>query len=234
MSVMHKPAGEQYLLTYASLRKFFPPVTTAILAIQVGLYIAGSITAETRLAVGTWLGASASGTLGEGRVWQLLTYVLVEPVGLFLLLNALALITIASRLERVWGRVWYLLFWGLMAMVTVVPFLALGANGIVGCYSVELGAIAAFGWVFRRQQAFLFTYRIPVPVYIGAALAILALLAIQYGIFNLLWFLAALWGFLYAKLMESIEHQRAYVRLKPQKKAARHKEGRFKELDLGD
>lgn len=93
------------------------------------------------------------------RPWTLLTYALLHDLSdpQHLLFNALGLYFFAPELEELWGSRKYLLFSVLTALgggllITAVALIGLGGNPVVGASSIVMGAVIAWGLIFRDRE----------------------------------------------------------------------------------
>jgi Uncharacterized membrane protein (homolog of Drosophila rhomboid) len=144
-----------------------PKITLALIAVTLGVYIAGN---PMQLAL--WPVGSP-----QFHWWQTLSYAFVHGGLLHLIVNMLALVSFGPALERAWGK-WR--FLACYATAAVIGGLAQGLTvqqPIVGASAALFGLFAAY--VVGKPKARIVTlFPWPLPAYVVlAAYALLSVLA---------------------------------------------------------
>jgi len=105
-----------------------------------------------------WASLRPDEVLGQGKIWQLLTYALLHVDLLHLLFNLLGLWVFGTELERLWGGRSFLLFAALcataagMAHVALDPLLSGGKSEVMGASGAVYGLMGAYGLIFRARR----------------------------------------------------------------------------------
>jgi len=150
----------------------------------------------------------------HGRVWQLVTYWLINPNSWILLFAMTVLLFMASAVEREWGTRSFLGLWltavvGCGVIWTVVMLVLgkeyVGAQSDAGSYAV----IAAFGLLFRRKRFFYILWTIEAQVIALLLIGVGVILSIPNPLF-LIWVLGAGLGWLYVKVLWRQQHGRPH------------------------
>jgi membrane associated rhomboid family serine protease len=159
--------------TLASMSKFLPPATRAILIANVVIYLLQQIypsDALTRLEL--WPIATSL-----FRPWQLVTYAFMHSPSQpqHLLFNMLALWMFGRGLEEVWGARRYLVYYFasvLAAAVAQLVVTAMADSGYptVGASGGVFGILLAFALTFPRQRIILLFPPIPMPAWLFVTL----------------------------------------------------------------
>jgi len=142
----------------------------------------------------------------RGRIWQLVTYWLVQGSPWGLVLNGLVVLTFGSAIERQWRTSSMLTLWLVTCVVTGLIWVAAcligGAPYIgAGAASGSFGLIAAFGLVFRGQR-YLFNFLTTIEAQLLAWIMIgVGAVFCLFPAINLIWVLGALVAFVYIKLV---------------------------------
>ncbi|MBS0449277.1 MAG: rhomboid family intramembrane serine protease [Proteobacteria bacterium] len=152
-----------------------PPVTQALLLINVAAYFLSDLT-------GPWLVTLfALWPVGAGFLpWQIATYAFLHGSFDHLLFNMLGLWMFGSELEQLWGPRRFIQFFGASVLAAALAQLAVTAYTgsvypTIGASGGLFGLLLAFGMIFPRRTILLF-FVIPVPARI---------LVILYGAFEL-------------------------------------------------
>jgi membrane associated rhomboid family serine protease len=110
-----------------------------------------------------------AGLVEDYRVWTPLTYVLVNPPSLWLVLTSYFLWRFGEDVEKFFGRRIFVKL--LVVLVLVTPFLLslIGLIGFrdwpaMGIYQVEMGVFLAFATLYPRAQISLILFTIPAGV----------------------------------------------------------------------
>lgn len=165
-----------------------PPVTTALIAANVGMFLlqlAGGLPLVELFAL--WPPAAAGPRAGPPfELWQLLTYSFLHGSLLHLGFNMLALYTFGRDVERLFGSLWYLQYYTasviaaalshlvVSAWMGAAPVPTLGASG--GVY----GLLLAYGVYFPRRTVILLFPPIPLPARVFVVL--FAALELYFGV----------------------------------------------------
>jgi membrane associated rhomboid family serine protease len=145
-----------------------PPVTTALIAANVALFMLQSV-------VPGLIGPFALWPLGTGGVaapsfipWQLVTYAFLHGSFLHLGFNMFALYMFGSAVERVFGTRRYVVFYFVSvvsAAITQLVF-AMMSGGIyptIGASGGVFGLLLAYGMYFPHNRVMLLFPPIPLP-----------------------------------------------------------------------
>jgi len=145
-----------------------PPVTTALIAANVALFMLQSV-------VPGLIGPFALWPLGTGGVaapsfmpWQLVTYAFLHGSFLHLGFNMFALYMFGSAVERVFGTRRYMVFYFVSvvsAAITQLVFamLAGGVYPTIGASGGVFGLLLAYGMYFPHNRVMLLFPPIPLP-----------------------------------------------------------------------
>jgi rhomboid family protein len=160
--------------SYASSFSFGPgPLSTALKAL-IGANVAVFLLQLFFPSLTVWLGLSPSAVLGQGRVWQLATYMFLHG-GLFhILFNMLALWMFGTELERMWGTRYFLKFYfvtGIGAAALTVAFAQLPFGFaaslryaiIIGASGAVYGLLLAYALYFPDRPVLMY-FLFPIPV----------------------------------------------------------------------
>ncbi|QIF05506.1 rhomboid family intramembrane serine protease [Roseimicrobium sp. ORNL1] len=109
------------------------------------------------------------GLVGQFRVWTPLTYILVNPFDLFLLLSAYIFWKFGEDLEKFFGRRAFIRLFLLLVLVTPVVLTVFGLLGFgtwaaMGISGVFFGVFIAFATLYPRAQISLFIVTVPAGV----------------------------------------------------------------------
>lgn len=177
---------------------FTPAVTTIIALLIAGFALATYFPGFTV----RYLGLSSQGVF-SGKLWQVITYSLINPCASALIFNGIMVLFIGSSIERVWRTRSFVLLWVVVSVVCAVLWmlvsLVLGQNMVgMGSAACGYGLIAAFGILNYRKRVFTLLCTIEAQY--------LAMIFIGIGIvisiaspFNLIWVSGALVAYLYIK-----------------------------------
>jgi membrane associated rhomboid family serine protease len=112
---------------------------------------------------------SYAGLVGQFRLWTPLTYILVNPFDLFLLLSAYIFWKFGEDLEKFFGRRAFVRLFLLLVLVTPVVLIVFGLFGhstwrALGISGVFFGVFLAFATLYPRAQISLFIVTVPAGV----------------------------------------------------------------------
>ena len=198
---------------YASSYSFGPgPISTAIkalIAANVAVFLARLFVPGLTL----WLGLMPATVLGQGRLWQLATYMFVHAGLLHILFNMLALWMFGAELERIWGTRYFLKFYfvtgvgagALTVIFSLLPFgfaIALRHAIIVGASGAIYGLLLAYALRFPDRPIYMY-FVFPIPakyfVMIMGAIAFYSSLGDAGGVANATHLGGLLVGYLFLK-----------------------------------
>lgn len=176
------------------------------------------------------LGLSASGLL-TGKVWQLVTYSILEGCSGSLAFDILVLLLVGSTIEREWRTKSFFLLWLVISVVcglvwVLINFLfRINAVGIGGGAFIY-GLVAVFGLIYRKKKFFAFFWTVEAQHLALFIIGIGLVVAIPQPILWV-WVGGALVGFVYVKLRWNFQRSRSP---KPRFSASARSEG-FVDLD---
>lgn len=131
-----------------------PPITLALILINVAIYALGIATGPDIVRVfGLW----PPGSGGAFHVWQLITYSFLHGSLLHLGFNMIAIWLFGAALEKRWSDLRYLLTYLLSVAVAAITQIAvsgyfLHANGpVIGASGGVFGLLAAYAMYFPRR-----------------------------------------------------------------------------------
>jgi membrane associated rhomboid family serine protease len=154
------------------------PVVRWLLIINIGAFILQNIYRGAYLQV---FGLVPSNVLGEGYVWQLVTYMFLHGNFLHILFNMLFLWMMGSELERHWGSREFLKYYLITgAGAGLINVLVQPSSGIptIGASGAIFGLIIAFAMTFPERVLLLyFVIRIKAK-YFAVLVGLLELLAL--------------------------------------------------------
>jgi membrane associated rhomboid family serine protease len=146
-----------------------PPVTRALILINVGVYLL------ELLARNLMLGLFALWPLASPlfHPWQLLTYgFLHDPDSIWhIFLNMFALFMFGRSLETYWGGRRFLIYFLVCVLAAgltqlIATRLTPNAGFTVGASGGVFGVLLAFAWLFPRQKIIVLPIPIPLPVWL--------------------------------------------------------------------
>lgn len=110
-----------------------------------------------------------AGLVGQFRIWTPLTYILVNPLDLFLLLGAYICWKFGEDLEKFFGRRAFVRLLLLLVLVTPVVLTVFGLLGhatwpAIGISGVFFGVFIAFATLYPRAQISLIIVTVPAGV----------------------------------------------------------------------
>lgn len=187
-------------LAFPSPKKLLTPAVTTILVLMIiGYALANYCPAF----VGAHLAISSHGVL-HGKIWQLVTYSLVNGCGWPLLFNAVAVLLFGSLMEREWGTGSFLLFM-LVVSVTcgaiwvIISLIARGNYIGLGTGACAYGVIAAFGVLYYRRLVLTIIWTVEAQYFALFIIAVGIVLRIPQPI-TWIWVSGAGVGYVYVKL----------------------------------
>ncbi|MGO8702312.1 MAG: rhomboid family intramembrane serine protease [Candidatus Brocadiia bacterium] len=202
------PYGQEqhYEIAIQSPAMYFTRAGVTFILLMIAGYAVSVHWAEFALAQ---LALNPSGVL-HGCIWQLATYLFVDPSGWSLVWNCSCVLIIGSALEREWRTrsvvaLWFLagiscaLIW--MA-VSLVITLVTGQGDQIG-YSADsavYGFLGAFGLAFRRKRFLFFFWGMEAQYVVLILVAIGLILGIPHPI-TWIWVAGAGVGYLYLKVI---------------------------------
>lgn len=196
--------------------KLFTPAVTTIIALLIAGFALATYFPEFTF---RYLGLSSQGVF-SGKLWQVITYSLVNPCGSSLIFDGIVVLIIGSSIERVWRTRKFVLLWVVVSVACAVLWmlvsLVLRRNMVgLGSASCAYGLIATFGILNYRKRIFTLLYTIEAQY--------LAMIFIGIGIvisiaspFNLIWVAGALVGYLYVKW--TLKNRTASKKFKPSRR----------------
>lgn len=194
-------------LAFPAPSKIFTPVVTTILILLVlGLAVS---TYAPNFTINN-LTISSQG-LFQGKIWQLVTYPLVNsPCSL--IFNGLMLLFIGSAVEREWRSRSFLALWLIVSvicgLVWVLVGLVIGGNiAGFGTAACSYGVIAAFGILYRGKRIYFFFTTIEAQ-YLAIIFISIGLVISIVRPFNLIWVSGALVAYLYVKFRIQLKQSR--------------------------
>jgi membrane associated rhomboid family serine protease len=142
-----------------------PPVTRALLLVNVGVFIAQQLIGPL---LTQWLALWPPGPLFEP--WQVVTYAFLHEGFWHIFLNMFALFMFGTPLERYWGGQRFTAFYFVCVLaaaftqLTVVQF-EHGQGATIGASGGIFGLLLAFAMYFPRQRIMLLFPPIPLPAW---------------------------------------------------------------------
>lgn len=127
------------------------------------------VTAILGWGIMNYLAFSYAGLVGQFRVWTPLTYILVNPFDLFLLLGAYIFWRFGEDLEKFFGRRTFVRLFLLLVLLTPVMLTVFGLLGhgtwqAIGISGVFFGVFIAFATLYPQAQISLFIVTVPAGV----------------------------------------------------------------------
>jgi membrane associated rhomboid family serine protease len=215
-----------------------PPVTRALLLINIGVFILQKLTGDLLLVYfALWpLGDPRVAEMGGAAIqlgfepWQLLTYAFLHGNVPHIAFNMLALYMFGGPLERLWGSKAFSLYYTMSVFgAALAQLLVMGAvpHGApfyptVGASGGVFGLLLGFGMMFPRQQIMLLIPPIPMPAWLlvslyGALELFMGLVSSQRGV-GIAHF-AHLGGMVTGFIM--IQYWRAHLPIRPRRRLMR-------------
>ena len=149
-----------------------PPVTQALIIINVLVYLLQIVAGNQLEAFALWPLASGFGGTSNFQVWQLVTYGFLHGGTAHLFFNMLALFMFGSEIERVWGGRRYLVYYlvcvvsAALGQLLVASLSVAPAYKVVGASGGVFGLLLAFGMMFPRRMVMLLFPPIPMPAWL--------------------------------------------------------------------
>jgi membrane associated rhomboid family serine protease len=200
-------AARNIQLALPSPGKLFTPAVTAIIVLMI---VGFTLFSYANAFVASYLALSARSFI-RGRIWQLLTYPLVNGCGRDLIFNGILVLFIGSSVERAWHTTAFLILW-LVVSVTcgllwVAANLAAGSNYVgLGTAACGYGLIGAFGLLFRGRRILAFFWTVEAQYLALFLIAIGIILGIPRPI-TWIWVSGAAVAYVYIKLRWRQESQ---------------------------
>jgi membrane associated rhomboid family serine protease len=145
-----------------------PPVTTALIAANVALFLLQSIAPGIVIPFALW--PLATGSLGGPAFmpWQLVTYAFLHGGLLHLAFNMFALYMFGGAIERVFGTRRYAIFYFVCVVSAalsqlVVAMLSGAVYPTIGASGGVFGLLLAYGMYFPHNRIMLLFPPIPLP-----------------------------------------------------------------------
>ena len=163
----------RYSSSYRSSFSFGPGPLSVALKALIGANVAVFLGQLLFPSLTLWLGLMPAAVLGQGRVWQLATYMFLHA-GLFhILFNMLALWMFGTELEHIWGTRYFLKFYlvtGIGAAVLTVGFsllpfgfaAALRYAIVIGASGAIYGLLLAYALYFPDRPIYMY-FIFPIP-----------------------------------------------------------------------
>ena len=172
---MRRPAGSGIAYSFGP-----GPMTPAVRAIVFANVAVFLVTLVASGPVISTFGLSPEAVLGRGFVWQVATYLFVHsPRGIMhILFNMLAVWMFGVELERRWGTVNFIKFYGITGigaavctiLVSLLPFDATAASyfGVtIGASGAVYGLLMAWAMIFpHREILFMFIFPLKARVFV--------------------------------------------------------------------
>ncbi|MGD0999205.1 MAG: rhomboid family intramembrane serine protease [Candidatus Brocadiia bacterium] len=141
----------------------------------------------------------------HGRIWQLVTYLFVDPSGWSLVWNCSCVLIIGSALEREWRTRSVVALWFLAGISCALIWMAVSlvaGREFIGCSadSAVYGFLGAFGLAFRRKRFLFFFWGMEAQYVVLILVAIGLILGIAHPI-TWIWVAGAGVGYLYLKVI---------------------------------
>ncbi|MDQ6618176.1 MAG: rhomboid family intramembrane serine protease [Pseudomonadota bacterium] len=146
-----------------------PPVTTALLAANVAVYLLQSVLPGLVVPFGLWpLGASAADPSIGFAPWQLVTYAFLHGGFTHLAFNMFALYMFGGAIEQVFGARRFLVYYVVCVVsAALTQLLFAGMSGAiyptVGASGGVFGLLLAYGMYFPNTRVMLLFPPIPMP-----------------------------------------------------------------------
>jgi len=155
-----------------------PPVTRALLILNVGLFVLQLLTGNLLVALfALWpFGSPQYRGFPEFQVWQVLTYGFLHGSLTHLLFNMLALYIFGGDIEQLFGSRRFLTYYLVCVVGAAVAQLAVtgGANRppvpTVGASGGVFGLLLAYGMAFPHRRLMLLFPPIPMPAWLFVTL----------------------------------------------------------------
>jgi membrane associated rhomboid family serine protease len=195
-------------LAFPPPSKLFTPVVTVILIALVLGFAVAIYAPEFTI---SFLAISSQGMF-RGRIWQFITYPLVNPSVCSLVFNGLAILFIGSAIEREWRSRSFLALWLVVSvacgLIWVLVGLILGQNlAGLGAAACGYGIIATFGILYRGKRFYFFFATIEAQ-YLAIILIVIGLVVSIAQPFNLIWVAGAGVAYLYVMWRMQIKRGR--------------------------
>lgn len=187
-------------LAFPSPKKLLTPAVTAIVILMIIGYALANYCPEF---VGAHLTISSHGVF-HGKIWQLVTYSLVNGCGSALVFNGIVVLFIGSMIEREWSTGALLVFMLVVSVVcgaiwVIINFIARTNYGGLGTGACGYGLIAAFGVLCYRRLIFTILWTVEAQYFAWFLIAIGIVLGIPQPI-TWIWVSGAAVGYVYVKL----------------------------------
>jgi membrane associated rhomboid family serine protease len=159
MGVWTQPSDEDPLFR---VQGYSIRVTELLLVLYIGFFVAEALVGSGQGAGAAWLGSLRLATpevIGQGKVWQLLTYPLINPVNFWFAGQMLVLFWCGREVEQAIGRRSFLfLYASLVAIPALVllGFSLLHGTPVVayGSGNVHLALFVAFAMLFPDAEIY--------------------------------------------------------------------------------
>lgn len=157
-----------------------PPVTRNLLIANVVIFLLQQVFGDVFLqyfALWPWgpdqIFQTAHGVVSIGfRPWQLITYAFMHGGWSHILFNMFALFMFGGAIERSFGRVHYLIYYFVCAMVAalaqliVVHWFTHGFYPTLGASGAIFGLLLAFGMLYPHEKMMLIFLPVPMPAWL--------------------------------------------------------------------
>ncbi len=215
---IYRVPGPSYLPAAGQL---FTPGVVTVLACMLAGYILSVLAGPAVINI---LALTPSDLL-RGRVWQVLTYWLVDGSGVSVGLNCIAVLLIGSAIERQWKARSLLALWMVTCVVTGLIWALVGLlcgrdyQGMTAAAG-SFGLLAAFGLLFRGQRLLFPPTDVAVATWILIGIGVVLSLA---NPITLIWVLGAPVAYGYIQLI--------WRRARRSSPGGGYRPGRFVDLD---
>jgi membrane associated rhomboid family serine protease len=156
-----------------------PPVTLALLALNIGIFLLQMSGAPLIERFALWPGAGFA-------PWQLITYGFLHGGMAHLFFNMLGLYMFGQEVERLFGSRFFLWFYLAAVLAAALTHLAMtGAMGgpplpTVGASGGLYGVLLAFGWYFPHRRVMLLIP--PIPMSARTLVVVFAVVELFFGV----------------------------------------------------
>ena len=148
----------------------------------------------------------------QGKVWEILTYTLINGNPFGLIFNGLVVLFIGGMIEREWGTKSFVILWIVtgVACALIWMIISLFAGKLwpgTGSDACVYGIIAAFGVLYRGRRMWFYFFTIEAQV-IAIIFIVIGLVISIVQPLNLIWVSGALVAYIYVKLRLRMTLQR--------------------------
>jgi membrane associated rhomboid family serine protease len=153
---IHLVQNRSQLVIVGPLHDVFTPAVVGSGILIIATYVAFSFWPEQ---VVTAMSLQKH-TISEGKIWQLVTYPLLNTCGWPLVINLAGILFIGSRLERSWNSGSWIMLWLIVSVMVGIFFwiasLFIRNLIVLGSAVPVYGLLGAYALVFRNNPSLLF------------------------------------------------------------------------------